>query len=1118
MQKFFIFILSSIVLFSCKKNENYKFQLLSPEQTGIDFSNDLVPSKDLNIFNYMYFYNGGGVGAGDLNNDGLVDLCFTSNLKENKLYLNKGGLKFEDITQKSNFKSNKGWSTGVSIVDINQDGKLDIYISQVGDYVGLKGQNLLYVCQKITPEGIPVYEELSKEYGLDLRGFGTQAAFFDYDLDGDLDMFMLNHSVHSNGTFGARANFDGTFHPTAGDKLFMATKDGASSHSRYVEVTENSGIIGTVLGYGLGVCVGDVNLDGYPDMYIGNDFHENDYLYINQKNSNGSTPRFKEEINNQMTHTSQFSMGVDIADINNDAFPEIVSLDMLPSDPEILKRSEGDDAYNIFNYKLKQGYNYQFSRNNLQLNNGNGTFSEIGMFAGIHATDWSWASLFVDFDNDGYKDLFVSNGIAKRMNDIDYIKFASDEVIQEKIKEKKFDETDVSLVDKLPEIKLFNKFFSNQANLAFKDLEPEILDDKLSFSNGSVYADLDNDGDLDIITNNINEKAFVYENFANKNNPQNKSLTISLKGDVQNLNAIGTKCLVFKKDKTITYEKFPVRGFQSSMEIPLTVGLGNVTEIDSILLVWPNNTFQKLDKSTFAKNKIQVNFTANLPIFDYKTLVPKVKTVDFQNIAQQIGLEIKHEENNFVEFDREILIPNMMSTEGPALAVADINHDGLEDVFVGSARDFKSQILLQKPDGKFIKTKQPAIEKDSLYEDVDAIFVDVNADSHLDLVVATGGNEFFGKAQSLTQRLYLNDGKGNFMLKPDAFNGIYMTASSVKPIDIDADGKMDLFISGRAIPWDYGSIPRSYLLKNDGTGRFTDITATVAPELAQAGLVKNATFADMDKDGDQDLLLALEWDSITMFENNRGKFTKKALSKEKGWWNFTLPFDFDSDGDMDILVGNLGQNSRLKASSSQPIRMYVNDYDGNGKREQILTYYLNDKEIPFANKLEIDKQLPVTKKKYLLAKDFAKASIADIVGKDLLNSATLFEADYFSNAILVNDGKGNFTTKPLPTNAQFTPYNDAQIIDANGDALPDVLLMGNFYECNIQMGRYDADYGTILINRGNGDFEATQMNGLQVKGQVRRLKKIKIGKEDIILAVRNNDYLMAIRPALRKNQ
>ncbi|GAA4400315.1 VCBS repeat-containing protein [Nibrella viscosa] len=1099
--------LLTLLLVACQKKEAAApvFRLLEADQTGLAFSNELKPTKDLNIFTYMYFYNGSGIGAGDFNNDGLIDLCFTANLQPNRLYLNRsatGAIHFDDVTTQTGINTAKGWANGVSVVDINQDGMLDLYISQVGGFADFKGHNLLFVCQQITKEGIPVYAEKSAEYGLNLTGLGTQAAFLDYDADGDLDMFQLNHSVHQNGTFGSRSAFRGQTHPTAGDRFFRNDK------GKFVEVTRQAGIISDVLGYGLGIGIGDVNFDGYPDLYIGNDFHENDYLYINQRNGT-----FREDLENEMMHTSQFSMGIDIGDLNNDVFPEIISLDMLPADRDILKRSEGEDSYNIFRYKIRQGYNYQFARNNLQFNNGNNTFSEIGMYAGVHATDWSWSPLFMDFDNDGRKDLFISNGIPKRMNDIDYIQFVSSEDIQQRLERREMDENDQLLIDKLPEIKLPNAFFRNQPDLRFQALQEQIENNKPAYSNGAVYADLDNDGDLDIVTSNINDKAFVYENLANTNTPQHASLTLHLTGPAGNRNAVGAQCLVFRKGDVISAEKYPVRGFQSSMEVPLTIGLGTKAAIDSVLLIWPDRRYQRIALPATG-HTLTLTYQPDLPRFDYDHFRKKrAKGIVFSDITPQVKLDYRHIENNYNEFDRDALIPHLMSAEGPPIAVADINADGRDDVFAGSSRDATSAVFIQQANGTFSRLPQPSLEQDSVYEDTDAIFVDVNQDTFPDLVVASGGNEYSGTSAYTQPRLYLNDGRGHLMRRPDAFPGIYLTASCVRAMDITGDGQPELFFGGRTVPAAYGKAPRSYLLRNEGNGRFTDITESVSPELATIGLVKNASWVDLDRDKDPDLLLSLEWDSVCLLENQGGHFSKKILTTAKGWWNFTLPADFDQDGDLDILVGNLGLNSRLKATPDQPVRLYVGDFDDNQKVDQLVTYYLNGEEILFSNKAETEKQFPFIKKKFIYAKDFAKASLVDLIGKRKLEDARILETNTFDNLVLVNNGRGEFTPQPLPYTAQWSPYYAAQLIDANGDQLPDVLLSGNFYGCNIQMGRYDADYGIVLINQGNCRFAPVALSGLAIKGEVKHLVPIRINGNEAILVARNNERLLVIKKA-----
>jgi hypothetical protein len=1071
--------------------------VLGYERTGLDISNDLSYNKDFNLFKYIYFYNGSGIGAGDFNNDGLIDLFFASNQHQNKLYLNQGNLKFKEVTAAATIPEDGGWSTGVSVVDINNDGLLDIYVCRVGNYESLKGKNQFLICQGIK-NGVPYYKDEAERYGLGFSGFSTQAAFFDYDGDGDLDMFLLNHSVHENGTFRPRSEFLGTYHPLSGDRIYKN-----NGNNTFTDVTKETGINSTTIGYGLGIAVADINLDGYPDIYIGNDFHENDYLYINQKNGT-----FKEEGEQQLMHTSQYSMGVDVADINNDAYPEIISLDMLPADPYILKRSLSEGAYDIFNYKIENGYSYQFTRNNLQFNRRNGLFSEVGLYSGVAATDWSWAPLFVDFDNDGLKDLFISNGIPKRLNDIDYINFVSNGEVAKKIEENNFEEKDLSLINKFPEIKLPNKFYKNNGDLSFTDEDGRIQGNIPTFSNGSIYADLDNDGDLDIITNNIDAPVTLYEN---KNHQANKvsSLQIKLKGSAQNINAVGAKVLVYANNEIRTYDKYPVHGFMSSMEIPIVIGLK--TKIDSMLLIWPDNTFQSITLPADSSS-VNVAYKKNLPAFDYKRLTGYFinSTRQWVDITKDVNLNYLHEENHFSEFDREPLIPHMVSTEGTALAVADINHDGLEDIFIGSARDKKSIIFLQQFSGKFIKSEQVVLDKDSIYENTDACFADVNNDGNIDLIVASGGNEFYGTDTHNTPRVYLNDGKAHFT-KIDAFSDIYSTASSVIPYDFNGDGYIDLFIGGRAVPWAYGQIPRSYLLQNDKAGKFKDVTEQYALGLSQAGFVTQALWLDIDIDGDKDLLLSLEWGGIVAFINEHNKFTKKVLTDKKGWWNFMLPCDVDNDGDMDLIAGNLGLNSRLKASEKEPVHLYYNDFDGNGKKEQILTYYLAGKEIPFATKVELEKQIPVLKKKFLYAGDFAKATLSELFTKDKLDNADILTANYFSNAILINKGNLNFETHAFPMSAQLSSYKDAVVVNANNDNLPDILLVGNYYDNNIEMGRYDSDFGTILINRGNGLFSCETGNSLSIKGQVRHIKPIYIGKQQAFILARNNDSAMVIK-------
>jgi enediyne biosynthesis protein E4 len=1088
-----------LFLVGCSSNKQPAdplFVALDGKQTGLTFANKLTYSPSFNLFTYMYFYNGSGVGAGDFNRDGRIDLFFGSNQGQNALYLNTGNLKFKDATATAGIPNDGGWTTGISVVDINNDGLLDIYVCRVGQYETLRSKNQLLINQGLDKDSMPHFADKAAAYGLDFSGFSTQAAFFDYDNDSDLDMFLLNHAVHQNNNFRPRAAFQGTYDPLSGDRIYR--NDG----THFVDVTKETGINSTAISYGLGVAVSDMNLDGYPDLYVGNDFHENDYLYINQRNGT-----FKEEGEQCFMHTSQYSMGVDVADINNDAFPEIISVDMLSADPYILKRSLGESSYDIFQEKLNSGYSYQYTRNNLQFNRGNGLFSETGLFSGVAATDWSWAPLWMDFDNDGLKDLFISNGIPKRLNDIDYVNFIASDEIQQRIMNKAIQAKEISLIDRFPEIKIPNKFYHNNGELSFSDEEKKIGNGEPGYSNGAVYADFDNDGDLDIVVNNIDAPVTLYENKATAG----EYLQLDLKGPDLNRAATGAKVVLFSGPEVRTYDNFPVKGFLSSMEIPIQIGLKNTT-LDSLFIIWPDRTFEPI---TIAKgeNKKVVDYKPGLPVFDFTAFANRKKPDDYtvSDITASTGLQYRHQENRFVEFDREPLIPHMISTESPCLAVADINRDGLEDVFVGGSRGYKPAVYMQQASGKFQKASQPYLDLDSSYEDTDACWADIDKDGDLDLLVASGGNEFYGRDAHNTPRIYSNDGKGSLTKMANPFGELYMTASAIVPNDFNGDGYTDLFIGGRTVPWGYGQIPQSCLLLNNKNGTFTNVTETYARDLKQVGLVTRAIWFDIDKDNDKDLLLSLEWGGLVAYINNSGKFSKKVLTDKKGWWSFIMPVDVNGDGQIDLLAGNLGLNSRLQATEQKPVRLYYNDFDDNGEKEQVLTYYVGEREIPFANKTELERRMPFLKKRFLYAEDLAKASLREIFGEEKLRSSTVLSADYFKNALLLNKGGLNFEVKGLPWEAQLSTYKDAVVVDANNDNKPDILLGGNYYDNNVEMGRYDADFGTLLINKGNGSFRAAALNGLAIKGQVRSIKQVFINKSPAYIIARNNDSLKVVR-------
>jgi enediyne biosynthesis protein E4 len=1089
-----------LVFNSCQKEEkNSLFVALPSEQTGLTFENKLKPSPSFNMFKYMYFYNGAGVGAGDFNNDGLIDLFFSANQGDNKFYINKGKLHFEDVTAQVGIVNDGGWSSGVSVVDINADGMLDIYVSRVSGIETLIGKNELWVNQGIK-NGLPHFKEMAADYGIDYSGYCSQAAFFDYDLDGDLDMFLLNHAIDQNGTFAPRTKFIGTHQDKVGDRMYR--NDGA----RFTDVTEESKINSSAISFGLGVVVTDINLDGWPDVYVANDFHENDYMYINQKNGT-----FTDESSNMFMHTSMYSMGVDAGDFNNDGLTDIVSMDMLPSDPYMIRRSLAEDDYDIYYYKIKTGYSYQYTRNNLQLNRGNGVFSEIGTYAGIYATDWSWSTLWVDFDNDGWKDLFVSNGIPKRMNDIDYVNFVSNGEIQAKLRANKIEQKDMALVDKFPEIKLANRFFLNKRNYQFDDVARLIDNNTPSFSNGACYADLDNDGDMEIIVNNVDDHAIIYENLTSSKKSNAHYLDLKLKGDSTNPFALGARGFVFAGKNIQAYENTPVRGFQSSMQLPMHIGLGDF-KIDSITLVWPDNTFQNID-SSLRDTLIEIKKSSK-QLFNFSLITNRKgnSELKFSEVTKSLKIAAKHEENSFPEFTREPLIPRMISTDGPALAVADINHDGREDIFLGSSKTSKAILLVQEKSGEFKEMTQPDFEADVMNEEIDACWVDVNNDGHLDLAIANGGNEFYGKDAHLSPVIYLNDGTGKLNKKKDAFENVFANASSIMANDFDADGDMDLFLAGRSVPWEFGADPSSSLLMNDGHGKFSDVTIKFAPDLTKSGMITDALWYDMDGDGHSDILTCEDWGGINLYLNKQGKFILTKLTERKGWWNFVVPIDIDKDGDIDIIAGNQGLNCKLKASPEQPVRLYYNDFDGNGKKEQIVTYYVNGEEIPFMGKGDLQKLMPVLKKKFLYAEDYAKASLREIFPSEKLDQAKQLMVDYFANAILLNNGKGNFTLKELPAENQFSCLKSG--IEINIDSKSSaVLLFGNFYQNNIQIGRNDADFGSLLFYDGNEKLHSELIDGLILKGQVRKVEVLMVHDKPHYVLAMNNDSLRVITPA-----
>lgn len=1072
------------------------FERLTPEASGISFVNELPERPEFNILNYLYYYNGAGVAVGDVDGDGLQDLYFSSNLGSNKLYRNKGNYQFEDITERAGVRGPDGWKTGVTMADVNGDNRVDIYVSAV-NYLTMHGRNVLYV-----NNGDGSFTDRTKEFGLEFAGYSTQAAFFDFDSDGDLDMYLLNHSTHGERTNGSPA-LRYVRHPTAGDRLYR--NDG----NRFVDVSEKAGIYGGVEGFGLGVIASDVNVDGCPDLYVSNDFQENDFLYIN--NCNGT---FTESIARAMGHTSRFSMGVDAADFNNDALPDIVVLDMLPEREEIVKTSAIFESFNLFDLRLKAGYHPQFARNTLQLNRGGGRFSEIGFLAGVSATDWSWAPLFADLDNDGRKDLFVTSGVYRRPNDLDYIEYVGNEAVQALLAAG-VTQANLALLERMPNAPLPNHVYRNAGNLTFTNMAAEWGLAESGYANGAAYVDLNNSGALDLVVNNINAPAAIYRNRAREIR-KSAYLTVQLYGTGANTAGIGAKVYAICGGARQLLEQMPTRGFQSSVDPRLHFGLGDVASVDSLVVVWPDRRFQVL-------TKVAVNQTLTLSQSDASGRWSYARDnagPPLQDLTKALGVNVKHEENAFIDFNREPLMPHLLSTEGPALAVADVNGDSLDDIYIGGAKWQAGRVLLQQHDGTFRLTEQRAISADSLAEDVDAAFFDADGDSDADLYVVSGGNEFWGDAEALQDRLYLNNGRGSFQRSADALPRFYKNGACVVPGDFDGDGDIDVFVGSRVVAREYGAIPRSYLLQNDGRGHFADVTTDIAPAVADAGMVTAAVWLDYDSDGSLDLIVVGEWMPIRVFHQQNGRFTESTnevgFAQTEGWWNSVTAADLNDDGLGDLVLGNLGLNSYVRATPDKPLRMYVSDFGRTGSLKQILTTYKNGTSYPLVGRDELLSAIPALRARYPSYAAFGASRIEDIFSADELGRATVRQARTLASSIALNSGNGTFMLQALPVEAQFAPVYAALARDFDADGKVDLLLGGNFYGAQPILGRYDASYGVLLRGLGEGRFGAVSAaaSNLAIDGAIRDIKLLRdAGRGELIAVARNNAPLLLLQPS-----